>query len=82
MDLYLGDVIHITGIKIEVEGKYVLQVLLDRCPSYSLAPWAMGGYNGSWVTSRRLKWLVNVFRAGQSREVVGVPHFIVRTALS
>ena len=78
MDLNLGDAIHVTEIKIEAEGKYVLQVLLDRCPLYSLAPWAMGGYNGSWVTNRRLKWLVDVF---QSREVVGVPPFIVSNCI-
>ena len=74
MDLNLGDMIHVTEIKIEAEGKYVLQVLLDRCPSCSLAPWATRGHNELWVTNRRLKWLVDVF---QSREVVGVPPFIV-----
>ena len=78
VDLNLGDMIHVTEIEIEVEGKYVLQVLLDRCPSCSLAPWAMRGHNELWVTNRRLKWLVDVF---QSREVVGIPPFVVSNCI-
>ena len=78
MDLNLGDAIHVTKIKIEAEGKYVLQVLLDRCPSCSLAPWATRGHNELWVTNRHLKWLVDVF---QSREVVGVPPFIISNCI-
>ena len=74
MDLNPGDVIHVTEIEIGVEEKYILQVLLDRCPSCSLTPWTTRGHNELWVTNRRLKWLVDVF---QSREVVGVPPFIV-----
>ena len=78
VDLNPGDVIHVTEIEIGVEEKYILQVLLDRCPSCSLAPWATRGHNELWVTNRRLKWLVDVF---QSREVVGVPPFIVSNCI-